>query len=129
MKKNAFTLVELIVTITILAILWTIAYVGFQNHLKGARDYVRITDVSTLNKSFELFYLSSSIYPDPDSYFNISYSWVVIWKQWELGPSVSQNLSSLNKIPIDPLFATKYTYSVDANNQNYQVGWITETSR
>lgn len=126
MKKHAFTLVELIVAITIFSILSTIAYVGFQGHITKSRDSVRILDVATLNKNFDLFYLNSSIYPDPDSYFNISYSGIVIWKQGSLGTSVGHNLSSLNKIPIDPLFSIPYTYSVDANNQSYQLGTITE---
>ena len=46
--KRAFTLVELIVVITILAILWTIAFISLQWYSKDARDSTRITDIGNL---------------------------------------------------------------------------------
>lgn len=46
--KKAFTLVELIVVITILAILWTIGFISIQNYSKEARDSKRLTDVRSL---------------------------------------------------------------------------------
>ena len=64
-KQKAFTLVELIVVITILAILWTIAFMSFQWYSKDARDSVRASDVSRLTTSFELYNVSSWIYPVP----------------------------------------------------------------
>ena len=48
MHKRAFTLVELIVVITILAILWTIAFISLSDYSKEARDSKRITDTSNL---------------------------------------------------------------------------------
>lgn len=48
MSKKAFTLVELIVVITILAILGTIAFISLQGYSAQARDSKRITDVSSL---------------------------------------------------------------------------------
>ena len=48
MKRKAFTLVELIVVITILAILWTIAFISLSGYSKEARDSKRVTDTSSL---------------------------------------------------------------------------------
>ena len=48
MKTKAFTLVELIVVITILAILWTIVFISLSWYSKEARDSKRITDTSSL---------------------------------------------------------------------------------
>ena len=48
MKRKAFTLVELIVVITILAILWTIAFISLSWYSKEARDAKRATDTSSL---------------------------------------------------------------------------------
>ena len=50
-QKYAFTLVELIVVITILAILWTIAFISLQWYSKDARDSIRISDVSNMKTS------------------------------------------------------------------------------
>ena len=48
MKTRAFTLVELIVVITILAILWTIAFISLSWYSKEARDAKRAIDTSSL---------------------------------------------------------------------------------
>ncbi|MDD3145348.1 MAG: type II secretion system protein [Candidatus Gracilibacteria bacterium] len=49
-QKNAFTLVELIVVITILAILGTIAFINLQGYSMGARDSKRVSDISNIQK-------------------------------------------------------------------------------
>jgi type II secretory pathway pseudopilin PulG len=50
-------LVELIVVITILAILGTIAFISLQGYSKTARDSARISDMSRIKTSLELFSL------------------------------------------------------------------------
>jgi prepilin-type N-terminal cleavage/methylation domain-containing protein len=45
---KAFTLVELILVITILAILWTIAFISLQGYSRDARDSKRISDIRQL---------------------------------------------------------------------------------
>ena len=62
-NKKGFTLVELIVSITILAILWTIAIISFQWYTKNSRDSVRIADVNNLQTWLELFQVKSWKYP------------------------------------------------------------------
>jgi prepilin-type N-terminal cleavage/methylation domain-containing protein len=49
MKTNkAFSLVELIVVIVILAILWTISFIAIQGYSANARDVKRVSDVKNL---------------------------------------------------------------------------------
>jgi prepilin-type N-terminal cleavage/methylation domain-containing protein len=52
-QKKAFTLVELIVVITILAILWTLAFVSFQSYNNDARNSKILYDVRNLTKAME----------------------------------------------------------------------------
>lgn len=47
-KKSWFTLVELIVVITILAILWTIAFISLQGYTADARNSKRTSDLSSI---------------------------------------------------------------------------------
>ena len=54
MKRGAFTLVELIVVITILAILWTIWFISLQWYSSEARDSKRISDINNLHKKIEV---------------------------------------------------------------------------
>lgn len=52
--KKAFTLVELIVVITILAILGTIAFISLQGYSGEARDSKRLSDVNNLIKKVNI---------------------------------------------------------------------------
>jgi prepilin-type N-terminal cleavage/methylation domain-containing protein len=49
-KTYGFTLVELIIVITILAILVTIGIVSFQNYTKGSRDAKRVAELKNISK-------------------------------------------------------------------------------
>lgn len=126
-KIRAFTLVELIVVITILAILWTIAFITLNWYSKQARDSSRISDLSTIKTSLELFYIDAGKYPLPTYYSDITYSWAVVWKQWTFWDSTFTNVWKLNKLPLDQLTNSKYTYSVLLNRNEYQLGWVLET--
>jgi prepilin-type N-terminal cleavage/methylation domain-containing protein len=54
-----FTLVELIVVITILAILWTIAFISLQWYSAQARDSKRLSDIQNIKSSLELFSINT----------------------------------------------------------------------
>jgi len=49
-KVKAFTLVELIVVITILAILWIIAFINLQWYSAWPRDSKRLSDINNVLK-------------------------------------------------------------------------------
>jgi len=117
-QKQAFTLVELIVVITILAILGTIAFISLQWYSKDARDSIRISDISSIKTSLELFHLNSWKYPLPDNNQIVDYGTEILWYQWDFWSSVISSLSrSMSEIPTDPLTDKKYVFSV-ANNKN-----------
>ena len=102
--KSWFTLVELIVVITILAILWTIAFISLQWYSSQARDSKRIADIQNIKTSLELFSINTWKYPIPDNKQEVSYSWEILWYQWTVWDNVTINLSrNLTKKPIDPL--------------------------
>ena len=117
-QKQAFTLVELIVVITILAILWTIAFISLQWYSKDARDSIRISDISSIKTSLELFHLNSGKYPLPDDKQIVDYWTETLWYQWNFWTTVISSLSrSMSEVPTDPLTDKKYVFSV-ANNKN-----------
>ncbi len=115
-KPFWFTLVELIVVITILVILWTIAFTSLSGYSGSARDSSRISDMANISKGLDIAYAKTSSYPMPDGYFTVTYSGWAVWYQWEVGTTVMNILTSawakLSKQPLDPLVTTaKYTYS------------------
>ncbi|MDP2090993.1 MAG: LamG-like jellyroll fold domain-containing protein [Candidatus Gracilibacteria bacterium] len=128
MKKNyyAFTLVELIVVISILAILGTIAFITLGGYSRDARDNIRISDISIMKTSLELYQLDSGKYPIPTDGIDITYSGSTVWNQGSFGETVHANLSKLNKIPLDPSTNKEYTYSITMNKNEYEVSGILE---
>jgi uncharacterized protein (TIGR02145 family) len=121
-----FTLVELIVVITILTILWTIAFISLQWYSKNARDSVRISDMSKIKTTLELFQLNAWKYPETTDVTNITYSWAIAWTQWTFWETTFSNVSKLDKIPTDPVTDRKYVYSVTNTKQEYQLAWVME---
>lgn len=66
-----FTLVELIVVITILVILGTIAFISLQGYVGSARDSVRIENLANLEKGLRILKITSGSYPMPEVSVNI----------------------------------------------------------
>lgn len=126
-KKLWFTLVELIVVITILAILWTIAFYSFQNYALSARDWTRISDIKSIQKSLSFFAIETWNFPEPTDWKIVTYSWASVWIQWTFWDTMMTNLWALNKKPKDPLKLMEYSYSVTPDKQEYQLVWVLES--
>lgn len=125
-KTQAFTLVELIVVITILAILWTIAFISLQWYSTQARDSVRISDLSKMKSALELFQLEAGKYPLPSDGTVITYSGATAWTQGSFWETVYSAVSKLDKIPTDPLSDKKYAYSTTSTRLEMQLAGVME---
>ncbi len=126
-NKLAFTLVELIVVITILAILWTIAFISLQWYSADARDSIRINDIWEISKTLELKMTLWEKVPIPENNIELTASWILIWYQWEAWTHVLDVLWVYNwgKDPSDDNY---YTYSTNENLNKYQVLWFLESA-
>ena len=125
-NNHAFTLLELIIVITILIILWIIVYISLNKYSEQTRDSARISDLSSIKTSLELFQIDSSKYPLPTNSIDITYSWALVWKQWTIWESLVKNIDKLDKIPIDPLTNSQYTYSTTYARNEYEIAWLFE---
>ncbi len=113
--KKWFTLVELIVVITILAILWTIAFISLQWYSLDARNSTRIADLNNIKKALTLNKVLSWRFTPPTLWVEITYSWSEVWTQWSFWEDTRIRLWkrwSISKVPVDPLTKNEYTYSV-----------------
>lgn len=120
-SRSGFTLVELIVVITILAILWTVGFVSLKSYSSSARDSNRLTTLSNIEKLLSIYSIKTWGYPEPDG--ALSYTGgtlTVVIRQWVIADSVVRSIS-LSTPPLDPLTNEKYVYSVSWNRQYYQV--------
>lgn len=126
MKRQAFTLVELIVVITILAVLWTIAFVSFGWYSQSARDSVRLTDLKNMQKVLSYYKLENGLYPTPDNGVSITFSGSEVWNQGVFSESVVQKIRRISQVPLDPLTKTPYTYSITNKKVEFQLWAIFE---
>lgn len=124
--KKAFTLVELIVVITILAILWTVAFISFSNYTTSARDWTRISDIKNMWFALSNHYNKMGSYPLPSNYTWITYSGGILFYHWSFGSSVVTSVREISKLPLDPLFDVEYNYATTAQKNVYQLWYIQE---
>lgn len=126
LKTKAFTLVELIVVITVLAILATIWFFSLFGYQITARDAVRVSDVQNLTKIVELYRLEKGVFPEVSNPVEVSFSGSVIWKQWHFWEDTRSYARRISEVPIDPLTFSNYAYSTTQSTGEYQIGAIVE---
>lgn len=102
MRIKGFTLVELLVTISIIAILATIGISAYSNLQKSGRDAKRKSDLAVIQSALEQYHADQNNYPNTVSFNgsgNISYG----------------SRTYLNKVPIDSITASQYCYLPSPN--------------
>jgi prepilin-type N-terminal cleavage/methylation domain-containing protein len=100
MKNKGFTLVELLITISIIGILSMIIAVSFSKIQKDGRDQRRIGDLKSIQNAAEQMILLSGNYPNSVNYYRVtSPSWV------------ANGQTVLNKVPVDPKDSSNYLVS------------------
>lgn len=123
-----FTLVELIVVISILAILWTIAFLSFGWFSSKARDGSRISDTSSLSKWLELYSVTAWKYPVPEW---ITWTWKINTTEvaylWTIQNQIS-TLTKISKTPRDPLSDNYYIYWTTFDYKQYQIATTLENT-
>ncbi len=123
-NKKAFTMVELIVVITILIILSTIWFMSYENTLSDARNATRKSDMGNIKMSLKNHKLKNWWYPIPGNPFDITNSWIII-KQWLLNEKVTTQ--EIVKKPTDPFVEWQYYfYSISNNKLFFQVAMSLE---
>lgn len=125
--KKAFTLIELVVVITILGVLSIFGFISYSWYATSARDTSRVTDLKSIAKTLEYFAIEHDSYPLPSESTAITFSWTVVWNQGIIWQSVLEQVRRLATIPFDPLTGTEYAYSVSADLSRYQLWSVSET--
>jgi len=123
--RQGFSLVELVVVITILAILGTVSFLSFTQNLIDARNSDRISDMWNIKISLRTSKQRTGSYPTPGNKYSITNSWVIIAYQGWFDQSLA--ISTLSQIPKDPRVDNQYyAYSTTSSRQQFQIGMIKE---
>jgi len=107
-KQGGFTLLELLIVIVIIGILALLIIPNITSAPKKARDTKRKTDITTLRKGLEEYFVNNNVYPDstaaaPNNGLN----------------ALTQGSAPIVKtIPTDPKNVSPYTYVYTSANSN-----------
>lgn len=128
--QKAFTLVELIVVITILAILWTIAFLSMQWYSADARNSKRVSDLNSISNAVSVWSTSwvSIISYTTDtgsvlSTLQLAWTWATPWTDYTAGPINYSVLWIKAEDFQDPLDGTPYVFWATS-----KIGWKYEVA-
>lgn len=111
-KKLGFTLVELVVSMAIIAILASALWGNFFSSLNKGRDSRRKQDLEGIVKAVELYYNDNKNYPQPTQ---------IVWGS-AFTHSSNTSVIYMQKVPNDPSSPTNsYCYAADAAGSYYKL--------
>lgn len=99
-KTKGFTLIEILIVVSIIGLLASVVLVGLGGFRSRGRDTRRITDLRALQNGLEVYYARNVVYPD----------------------NLSQLISStygITKLPKDPGSNSDYYYGYSSDHQTY----------
>jgi prepilin-type N-terminal cleavage/methylation domain-containing protein len=132
-KGKAFTLVELIIVVTILAILWTISFIYIQWYTQDTRDVKRLSDIKSLISKITIENTKWTSYSD---LIDVSKwqenKWLqILGKTWEWSDQWPVNFANLKEPRenfLDPLtkddYIFWYTYWWENSERYAFVQWL-----
>lgn len=83
-KKLGFTLVELLISVSIIAILSVILVISFSSAQKSGRDQRRISDLKAVQNAAEQYYLLKGSYPTTSGAWSVNGQ--MILQMYPVGP-------------------------------------------
>lgn len=121
MQRNirAFTFVELIVVITIMAILATIGFMVYKDYLVSSYDSNRIAQLSDIHDGLELMSVSSKL-PYPDNMIELTASGTTFAYQGDAGDIVIKTIGYDGGWK-DPEFWTPFVYMLSKWGKDFQL--------
>jgi general secretion pathway protein G len=116
MKNKAFTLVEIILVVTILGILGAVVLPGFQNHAAKAKESAVKSNLTTIRSQLEIYKLQHSGVP-PGYKDGAEASIQTLMLQLTATSSVTGAVSE-SKMPVDPFLYGPYLKKIPENLYN-----------
>ena len=116
MKKNAFTLVELILVITILGILAALALPTFQGNVVTAKESAAKSNLMAMRTQIQLYKMQHNQYPP--GYINGADAPIATVSLQLIGTTTITGQASPSTIPTDPFLYGPYLKKIPQNQFN-----------
>lgn len=125
-RKQGFTLIELMVTIAIIAIMSAIVIANVSQARAKARDSKRVSDISQIRLAATLFFERCNVYPAYP--LNITDNGTISGTSY--CPAGITLETYLAKVPVDPTNTGSYVYkyAVSPTQDDYHIGALLETN-
>lgn len=131
MDKKAFSLVEMIITITLLVLLATVGFSMAEKYQQNKTNTKVEADLATLSNAFTSYKAVEKKYPDPianKSYFTDEgmYSHDEASAFWVHGFITSETLPNkyLNFVPVDIKTNQYYAFWKTIDNSGFEIAWV-----
>lgn len=118
-KKSAFTLVELLVVVTILSILSAVWFVSYSSYITWVRDTNRKAQLEGMSNGLTMYSANRRL-PVPDEAIKIMSGATVLAYQWVLGQDILDTIQ-YSKEWTDPGDWKYFTYYMTSNKKYYQL--------
>ena len=121
-SEKAFTLIELLIVISILGVLATIGLVAFRSAQFRGRDAQRKSDLKQISSALELYFSDYGRYPTSSSGLIMGCpSTTQSACNWGSGPFWDQKTTYFKVVPKDPANSQNYYYKADSTAQKFQL--------
>lgn len=119
-KQKGFTLIELLVVVAIIGILAIVVLASLGQARSRTRDAARLSDMQSIQKLLEIYYLDNGAYPDTGGWTSSGdpTEWATLATL--LGSTLPVDPSNVEDLSSDPNQNFKYSYYGDSGTCNAQ---------
>ncbi len=117
-KRDAFSLVEILVVVTIISLLAGIAASSYTQFIRQSRDAKRKTDIEQVRAAIEMYRNFNNVYPTAAAAPGMDFG---------SGAVADATATYLSKLPNDPRSANSYFYEY-ISSQDYRLCAYLESS-
>ncbi len=110
-KKLGFTLVEMLVVISIIAILSSILAGGYVNSQKSARDTARKINLKSISDALNSYYADYGVYPEEGAWVNTDGSFT----------SIDKGTVYMKKVPVETGGMTPILYERGSSEKSFRL--------
>jgi type II secretory pathway pseudopilin PulG len=125
-KHFAFTLIDLLVVIAVIALLATLSVIVLSNARAKSRDVKRLADIKNITTALEIYYDNFGSYPLAPSPTGTAITGLCLSDSGIT--TTCGTMVYMSEIPADPRSGTNYLYSTVVDNSRYQLIYDEETN-